>query len=1140
MSSKSLLHSFVALIFIVCILTLFASAQQKPVISSRIDDSVRATFAGSRHPLAQAQFDVGSVDPTTRLDRMLLVLDATTDQQQALQKLLDSQQDPTSPNYHHWLTPKEFGQKFGPAPQDVQSVSAWLQSRGFTVTSVAHSGRWIEFSGSAGQAERAFGTVLRQYSVANEHHIANATDISVPTAIAPVTRGVVSLHNFFKKPMLTHYMQAKANVDGTYTAINPDATFNTSNGPVHALTPGDYAKIYQFGPLLSAALNGTGVTIAIVARSDANISDFTGFRQITNLPAASLINTLTQPPDPGFDPNNGDSVEVNLDSQWAGAVAPGAAINVVVSASTATTDGVDLSSAYVVDNNLAPVMSVSFGDCESNLSPSENAFFNSLWQQAAAEGISVMVSSGDSGAAGCDFAEQPRPATGGLAVSGLASTPFNTAVGGTEFAESGHDATFWAASNGTGGVSALGYIPEVAWNESCDPNTVNSPCAGIGLFILASSGGGRSGIYSKPSWQSSVSGIPSDQVRDVPDISLSAASHDGYVICFNFSCNGGLVGIVGGTSASSPSFAGLMAIVNQAAGRQGLANYMLYELARKPNAFCDSASRAVPSLPPPSTCLFNDVIFGSNTVPGQSGFAANAGFDLATGLGSVNAANLVNAWKAIALNGTTLAISSNGGASISAAHGTAVPLLATVTGQTATGNPSGAVALIHSNGSALGSLFLSPSGANSAQFNGTIGNLPGGTYTLTGHYPGDGIFAPGNSSGISVAITPEASTTTLRTFAVNSFGAPIATNTFPYGSFMDIHADIAGASGQGTATGNVTFTEVGAPQGLGTSPVNLKGESELLMFGGNSFPFALTVGSHNLTASYGGDNSFNASNAATFAVTITKATPNVDAGFFSDQSFFATVPGRLDGIVRPTGNILPTGSVQYLDGGTVLGGPVTIVAGSDQAPLSVTFNSQGTHPITASYSGDTIYNPAVSPVFNVNVVAPFFVGGIVNTATVAAGKSTSFNLNVGPSTNTVTFNGTVALSCTSSNPAVTCSVTPGSIAVTPTAGGSITVNVSAATNAGLRGRPLLRWPMALAGVVAVVLCGFSRKSRQPLFAALAFCLVLGATSCGGGGNPQPIPTPVPTPPPNTQAKLVVTGTSGSYSSSWTVNLTVTH
>ena len=168
------------------------------------------------------------------------------------------------------------------------------------------------------------------------------------------------------------------------------------------------------------------------------------------------------------------------------------------------------------------------------------------------------------------------------------------------------------------------------------------------------------------------------------------------------------------------------------------------------------------------------------------------------------------------------------------------------------------------------------------------------------------------------------------------------------------------------------------------------------------------------------------------------------------------------------------------------------------------------------------------------------VAAFVNAATVAAGKSTSFNVDVGPSDSQVKFNGTVALSCTSSNPAVTCSVTPGSIAVSPTGGGSITVNVSAATNAGLHGRPLLRWPMALAGVVAVVLCGFSRKSRQPLFAVLAFCLVVGANSCGGGGNPQPVPAPLPTPPPNTQSKLVVTGVNGSYSSSWTVNLTVTH
>lgn len=1140
MSGKALLRFFLSFLLIVSTLVIASAAQQRPVISGPVDDSVRVTIAGSRHPLAQPQFDVGSVDPATKFDRMLLVLSSSPRQELELQKFLDSQQDRTSPNYHHWLTPDEFAQKFGPAPQDIQAVSAWLQGRGFAVTSVARSGRWLEFSGTAGQTERAFNTLMRQYDIAGVRHIANSTDISVPAAIAPLVRGVVSLHNFFKKPMLSHYVKARSNGDGTYTPITPDATFNTSSGPVHALTPGDYAKIYQLSDLYASTpvgFTGTGITIAIVARSDASFADFSDFRRITGLPPGSLVNTLTLPPDPGFDPNNGDSVEVDLDSQWAGGVAPGANINVVVSASTATTDGVDLSSAYIVDHNLAPVMSVSFGACETDLGVSENAFFNSLWQQAAAQGISVMVSSGDSGAAGCDFAVQPTAATGGPAVSGLASTPFNTAVGGTEFAENG-SAAFWSSTNSSTGVSVNGYIPEVAWNESCDPTLANSPCAAFGLFVLASTGGGASGLYPKPSWQTGIAGIPGDLARDIPDISLSAADHDGYIICFDLSCgnhNQPLVGIVGGTSASSPSFAGIVAIVNQAAGRQGLANYKLYELARQPSAFCNSAARTNPSVPPPSTCLFNDVVFGFNTVPGQGGFNAGTGFDLTTGLGSVNASNLVNAWKAITVASTTLAISSNGGATITGTHGTAVPLLATVTGQSATGGiPSGSVALANTTGPQLGAVAILPSTTNVASFNGTVSNLPGGSYNLVAHYPGDGQFAPSDSNTIAVNISPEASTTTLQTFGVDAFGFAVPATSFPYGTFMDIQANIAGASGQGVPTGTVTFFDAGTIQ-IGSAGVNLKGESEFFILGGNSFPAPLTIGTHSLSGNYSGDSSFNAGSSAPVTVTVTKGNPTVNVS--PSANFIATQPGTLVAFVSPTGPISATGTIQFFDNGVSLGAPVTLPQFGNTATLQTTFNTEGQHPITASYSGDVTYNAAVSSAQPITVVAPFSIGGTNLTATFAAGQSTSFNLSVSNSTPS-TFSGTVALTCSSSSPGVTCTVNPASVSINATTVPvPFTVSVSTTTSASLRGQPPLRWPLALSGVVAIALAGFSRKSRQPLLAVLALCLIAGATSCGGGGSTTTVPPP---PPPPTKTTALVTGTSGVHVTTATLNLTITH
>lgn len=1135
MSGKSPFVSLLTVVVLGLALAGPVSAQQKPVLSGAIDESSRVTIAGSKHPLALPQFDVGTVDPTTRLDRLLLVLGPSPQQESDLQAFLDSQQDKTSPNYHHWLTPDEFGQKFGPAPQDIETVKGWLAREGFTVSSVARSGRWIEFSGTSGQVEHAFDTFLRRYDVAHGHHIANATEISVPAALAPVVKGVVSLHDFFKKPMLKNYFQARANADGTYSAITPDATLSTANGPIHALTPGDYARIYDLAPLYSATptpLNGAGITIAVVARSDVNGSDVAGFRQITGLPPAGFSNVLTLAPDPGIDLATGDGVEAALDAEWAGAVAPGANINAVVSSSTATTDGVDLSSAYIVDKNLAPVMSVSFGACEADLGPAENAFYNSLWEQAAAQGISVMVSSGDSGAAGCDLPIQQTAATRGLAVSGLSSTPFNTAVGGTQFNDVSNSSVFWSTVNSPTGVSVIGYIPEIVWNESCDPTVPSSPCANAG-FVLFGAGAGASAVYPKPVWQMGFAGF-SGPARDVPDVSLTAASHDGYIICFNLSCNSGLVGIVGGTSASSPSFAGMMAIVNQAAGRQGLANYILYKLA---NNSCSSSARTNPSAPPPAGCVFNDITSGNNSVPGLAGFTAGSGPDVVTGLGSVNAANLVSAWKGVTLQPTTTAMDSNGTTTISATHGQNVLLSVNVTGGTAPPAPGGVVALTSNiQGPLQGLELITPVASNVGTFSGALANLPGGTYTLTAHYPGDGQFAPSDSNPVSVSISAEGSVTTLRTFGISSTGQPVATTSFPYGSFMDLHADVAGSSGQGTATGSVTYQDTTAPAAVvGSAPLNLKAESEFVLLGGNNFPAPLTLGTHALMASYTGDSSFIASNSIPLTVTVTKGNPTVT--FTPVNNFVATQAGSLTVFVNPTGPIVPTGTVQFFDGGVALGSPVSLAAGSSQAGIQVTFDTEGQHSMTASYSGDSTYNPSVSSAFAVNVVAPFTFSGNTS-ALIAAGQTATYNLNVISSNSPTTFNGTVSLACSGAPAGTTCSISPSSVTISPTAD-SAPVTVTVATTLAARLAPpphFPTWPLAVTGAVGIALLGFGKRRGPKLAMLCLLAAMLGASSCGGGGGG----TPVVTPRVNTHASLTVTGVSGTHTSTAALTLTITH
>jgi len=485
---RSRLWLAVAFFLVAPVLTSAQSSHVQPRITSVIDGTSRVTIPHSTHPLALPAFDVGALDGGTPMQRMILMLDGSPDQDYQLSVLLDSQQTQGSPDYHRWLTPDEFGQQFGPSPQDIQLVLGWLQQQGFSVDRVAQSGRWIEFSGTSAQVETAFQTQMRHYQVRGEAHVANSTDISIPAALAPVVRGVVSLHNFFSKPMLSRYYGVQRNAQGKLAPVPPDDNL----GGFHFLSPDDFAKIYDTAPLLTAGINGTGETIAIVARSDVSPTDVQTFRTIFGLPA-NTTNAIVDGADPGVDPG-GDGVEAALDTEWSGAVAPDATIDVVASESTLISDGVDLSASYIVDHNLAPIMSASFGGCEADEGAleagNESFFVNALWQQAAAQGISVFVSTGDSGAASCDpDGPGTTGAEGGAAISGLASTPFDTAVGGTEFNELGTgetpppattEATFWSATNGAGFESALGYIPEKVWNDSCSPTTFGSPCDSSG------------------------------------------------------------------------------------------------------------------------------------------------------------------------------------------------------------------------------------------------------------------------------------------------------------------------------------------------------------------------------------------------------------------------------------------------------------------------------------------------------------------------------------------------------------------------------------------------------------------------------------------------------------------------------------
>ena len=612
-------------------------------IAAQIDETNVVTLEGNVNPLAQPANDRGAVDPATRMGRMVLVLAPSAAQQAELDQLTEAQRDPSSPLYHQWITPAEYGARFGVSDADLASITGWLSSHGFTVEPVSPGRRTVVFSGNAAQIADTFHTEIHSYAVAGQLHVANAQDPQIPAALASVVHGVLSMHNFGRQAQISSIKPvesaqasaaqvnaAQANaVRATGAAPGQASTGEIANpentqGTAHYLFPADYATIYNINSLYQAGTNGSGASIAIVGRSNINLSDVSGFRSISGL-VANQPTVLLDGTNPGL--VSGDQDESTLDVEWAGAVAPNAALTFVVAASTNSTDGVDLSAQYIVNHKTANVMSTSYGSCEADMGSSENAFYNSLWQQAAAEGISSFVSAGDSGAAGCNSGSASEGS--GAGVNGLCSSTYSTCVGGTEFNEG--SGTYWSSTNGTGNGSALSYMPEKVWNESASDG-------GSGLW---SGGGGISKLYTQPSWQEGVAGANSNGMRAVPDVSLTAASHDGYLIEEN-----GNWYIIAGTSAASPSFAGIMALVNQVHGAQGNANPTLYSLLSA------------------STKPFHATPSGNNSVPGVTGFTASGTeYNLATGLGSVNAETLVSVWPAAGTktvqNGFTLKTSAS-------------------------------------------------------------------------------------------------------------------------------------------------------------------------------------------------------------------------------------------------------------------------------------------------------------------------------------------------------------------------------------------------------------------------------------------------------------------------------------------------
>ncbi len=860
-------------------------AGSHPLITQMIEESRLTVLKGNTHRLARPEFDLGAAPASLPLQRMLLVLKRSAAQETALRQLLDNQQDKASASYHKWLTPTQFGQQFGPSDGDIHSVTSWLQSHGFQVGST--KGRSVlEFSGSASQVQETFHTAIHKYVVSGEQHWANSTDPQIPTALTPAVAGVLTLHDFFKKPLLrTSHQSVSAKIR---PGKSPALTFSDGS---HGMAPADFSVIYS----KPTTPTGAGVTIGVIGRSnlysvDSPGEDITDFRssQTFNICCGSF-NIILNGPDPG-DLGGGEEGEATLDSSWSGAVAPDATIDFVVSASTNTADGIDLSEVYIIENNLADVMTESFGTCEGAVTSAEAAGTSALAEQAAAQGITYFVSTGDDGAEGCDDENSETVATGPVSVNILASTPFDVAVGGTVFDDTADPTLYWSATN-LNQSSALGYIPQDVWNDSC----LAANC-GTSANIVAGSGG-ASIFFTKPSWQTGATGIVNDNARDIPDVSLTASIHDGYVVCWEASCVPDSQGefflyLFGGTSASAPSFAGIMALVDQQMAslnpgqgpRQGLANYVLYRLATSQNSTLAQCSGSSASALPGNACIFQDITVGNNAVPGEvnyglatADYQATAGYDLATGLGSVNISNLVSQWNSVTFSPTITTLTPP---VISIAHGSAVDVTVTVAPSSGTGvAPTGDVSLLAAISSGLtGQTAVDGFTLSNGTVTQATSQLPGGgPYNLTARYAGDATYAPSTSTPVSVTVTPEASTTTLSVLTFDSQGNQFNFTSGPFGSFVYLRADVAGVSGHGTPTGTVNFADTFGPIPGGNSyPLN--GGDQFSNGSNTASPNGVTfdTGTHTISASYLGDVvSFNPSNSAP-PITFT-----ISPGFFA-------------------------------------------------------------------------------------------------------------------------------------------------------------------------------------------------------------------------------------------------------------------
>jgi subtilase family serine protease len=645
----------------------YAQTGPQPQIREAVDESRLAVLPGNTRPEANAGNDRGIVPDSFAMDHMLLQLQRPPARETELKQYIDGLNDPNAANFHQWLTPEQFAAQYGVAQSDVDAVSGWLKGHGFAVHGIQPGGLTIDFGGTAGQVRSTFHTEIHNLEVNGARHIANMSDPRIPAALRPVVAGIVSLHDFRPHPLLVPR--------GQYTYTNPNGTF-------HALVPGDIATIYNLTPAFAAGYTGKGQSIMVLEDTYLySTADVTTFRQTFGLTSQYPYATFSQVSpsgaiacaNPGFqgspsDPGYGDDSEAIIDVEWATAAAPNAAIILAACTDSRSDFGGLLALLNVLNGpaaSLPSVVSISYGEAEASNGASTNLLFNNAYQQAVAEGVSIFVSAGDFGAA---FADHGNVSTHGIGISGFTSTPYNVSVGGLDFsytADGVNPATYWSATNSSVFSSALSYIQEIPWNNSCAGGVVsgffgisrldlcNNPAvtssSGPLNFLLNAVGGSGgpsrcssgtpelTGIvtagcvgYKKPAWQTGLVGNPIDDARDVPDVSLFASNgfwDAYYVVCWsnpdpNVGGGGSCTGQpsawpgFGGTSVASPIMAGIQALINQkTASRWGNPNTVYYSLAKAEyGAGGSSACNSISVNKTSNSCIFYDVTQGDNDV----------------------------------------------------------------------------------------------------------------------------------------------------------------------------------------------------------------------------------------------------------------------------------------------------------------------------------------------------------------------------------------------------------------------------------------------------------------------------------------------------------------------------------------------